>query len=418
MMRPMSAPWPREPARKWRQSYVWRALGLVGAMLGAGLLTPLPARGFSLDAHETLTRKAIDQLVACADRFADSDRLRPRIAALRAAPDLLIQCNRDQDRLVRKAAVWHFLPAPGKPALDPDQQAVPVCPLEPSLRPWFAALAAVSEQAAGVNAGAEAYALLGAMLHYLQDMAVPTHVLPVFHPTRWISGDAFDDHPVVAEAGAQPDCQRLGQEQHSDQGLPAQLVSLLEGTAASTRAAIAEGPGRAGPAAGWDRFWRREVAADGFSRYGCVGNRFGAGKLSCDGQTVAVEAATYQQLAAKLQTEAITASARAMLIFLRRLPPPAEPPALLCPMPVPCRGGGLCGARPREWRRSARWNVFAGSPELPVIDIDQTSYRSCGAWPLPFGVAAYVVAALVAAPVVILALLLRRWRRRRREPAP
>jgi hypothetical protein len=381
----------------------------MAAILGAGLLTAGPARGFSLDTHATLTRKAIDQLVACGDHFADSAQLKPRIAALQAAPDLMIQCNEDQDRVVRKAAVWHFLPAPGKPALDPDKQLVPVCPLEPSLRPWFTALAEVSDQAAGVNAATEAYALLGAMLHYLQDMAVPSHVIPVFHPTRWVSSDAFDDYPVV-EPAARPDCQRLGLASAGD--LPEQLLSLLESTAASTRAAVAQRPTSGGAPSGWDRFWRPEIAADGFARYGCVGNKFGQGRLSCDGQASAVEAATYQQLAAQLQTAAISASARAMMIFLRRLAPAPEPPALLCPMPLPCRGGGLCGARPREWRRFARWNVLAGSPERPVTE--QTSFTACGAWPLPFAVAAYLVAALVAGALLILALLLRRWRRRRR----
>jgi hypothetical protein len=384
---------------------------LAPLMLGLALIAA-PAWGFSVPTHGVLTGKALDHLQACGDRLGEPT-LRERIAQLRAAQPLLIQCNQDQDRLIRKAAVWHFLPSPGKPSLDPDQQQVPVCPLEPSLRPWFAALAAVSDQAVGASAPQEAYALLGAMLHYLQDMAVPTHVLPIFHPVRWIESDAFDDYLPASDGAGAPDCARLALARNGDQSLPEQLTALLEETAATTRAAIAEGaPISGAPPSGWNRFWLPEVAADGFSRYGCVGNRFGAGQLHCEGQALSVEPGVYQRLALKLQTEAITASARAMLIFLRRVAPPSAPAPQLCPLPMPCKGGGLCGARPREWRQSARWNVFARSSELPVTD--ETSQRPCGAWPLPFGVAAYLVAALVASPVLVLALLLRRWRRRRR----
>lgn len=387
------------------------ALGRGLLSLGLVLLAAGPARAFSVPNHERLTAKAVAQLRACQGHFPDPS-LRQRISALSAAQEQLIACNRAQDCVVRKAAVWHFLRAAEGPRPDPMVQNVPVCPLEPTLRPWYLALARETEEALSVQASPEGYALLGGVLHFLQDMAVPSHVLPIFHPTHWVVNDAFDDYEIAEPFEPAPDCAYLTAA--GTGSLAAQLVALLEKTAEATRAEIREERPGGQPGAAWGRFWESRVQGDGFARYGCVGNGFGKLNLRCGQLGMTVDLGAYDRLARKLQGQAIAASARALALLVRRLPPPAQSGGL-CPVPIPCEEGGVCGARPREWQRGACYNVFASSPERPSVN--QTGYTACGLWPLPYGVAAWVTTLIVASPLVVLALVLRRryrrWRARR-----
>ncbi len=119
------------------------------------------------------------------------------------------------------------------------------------------------------------YKQAGRVLHYIQDMSVPAHVVPVYHAKLplWGGGDPFDSYQRSMELPpfslSALECEALRQSVTVDRGYP---QALLQATALATLQRI----GQLDPAQSegeWDRYWiypstDPSQARDGWGSFG------------------------------------------------------------------------------------------------------------------------------------------------------
>jgi hypothetical protein len=398
-------------------------------VVGLVAFTPAAARAFSLGNHKSLTQQAMNQIAACVSEHGaalPAEALKPSSeAARRFGPDLMVRCNRHQDCVVRKAVLWHFYPQSGH-TLDPAAQDIRICPVETNFNGWLATL---EKEIGAAEDPAHVYALLGAILHYVQDVAVPSHVVPVMHPSRHGLGDKFDgSRAVVPLKRDSKFCEGLLSERRS-------FGEIVRDTAQKTRDALkAELPKELLPADAtglptttWALFWDPQIQADGFGRYGCVDNNFGDTRLKCAGLSWTVAKTAYDDFTVERHRDAIEASAAAIVTVLRRVPFPEDTGSgFICPLPLKC-GDRLCGGPRAEWRESACWpqlkpvgqsasttqtaaeDETAACGDKPDIASDEDSCGSCGCH---MGRAGGAVAGTLSL-LTLVGLAVRRTRRRR-----
>lgn len=132
--------------------------------------------------------------------------------------------------------------------------------------------------------------LIGALLHHVQDMTVPLHVMPVNH--FWT--DRFEKLEVTSESRLQFDsCASL-----LARGLAVDAVGLHHETAAETYEEVLNSALQASAPAGFSVpmtwFWEEGAAGD-FGSYGILGNSFGRNWLSMPGRRIRVENEEYSR---------------------------------------------------------------------------------------------------------------------------
>ncbi len=132
--------------------------------------------------------------------------------------------------------------------------------------------------------------LIGALLHHVQDMTVPLHVMPVNH--FWTDG--FEKLAVTSESRLQFDsCENL-----LIQALAIDAVGLHHQTALETYEDVLDSTLQAASPPGFSIpltwFWE-EGAGGEFGSYGLLGNSFGKNWLSIPGQRIRVENLEYSR---------------------------------------------------------------------------------------------------------------------------
>lgn len=203
-------------------------------------LTPT-ARAFDLDAHRQLTTRAV------ALEAAAHPEIGGRVLDLVAA-----NLGEDLNLVVKWGAFNHYFN--------------PMAPVRTTWRATsdtrVAGLQEQLRQALAAGDEDEVWALAGAILHHVQDMASPPHVVPVEHGV----GDGFESYPLDGLV-------------LSAQGTP---VPAMSGTRAHVELAgrtwsVVQTGGYAacGATHTWSEFWHAEPGV--FGRYGGRGNRFGDG---------------------------------------------------------------------------------------------------------------------------------------------
>lgn len=132
--------------------------------------------------------------------------------------------------------------------------------------------------------------LIGALLHHVQDMTVPLHVMPVNH--FWTDG--FEKLAVTTESRLQFDsCETLLM-----QSLAIDAVGLHHQTAVETYEDVLDSSLQATSPQGFSipLTWFWEEGTDGeFGSYGLLGNAFGKNWLSIPGQRIRVENLEYSR---------------------------------------------------------------------------------------------------------------------------
>ncbi|WP_221740596.1 hypothetical protein [Achromobacter denitrificans] len=119
------------------------------------------------------------------------------------------------------------------------------------------------------------YKQAGRVLHYIQDMSVPAHVVPVYHAKLPLlgGGDPFDAYQRNAASPpfslSAPECAALRQSVTTGRGYP---QTLLQATALATLQRIGQ-PGPTPGAGEWERYWiypskDSSQARDGWGSYG------------------------------------------------------------------------------------------------------------------------------------------------------
>ncbi|HYO53027.1 hypothetical protein [Archangium sp.] len=245
------------------------------------LVLPLGAGAFSVPDHETMTRASVDAALAEGDH--------PQLAAHRA---VVVEGSRAEDlNLHVKWTGYHHFFHPGTS-------------LDSAFRKDSGArvrvLWAEAEEAASHGDLARAFDRVGHLVHHIQDMAVPMHVVPVMHGLS----DRFEQH--AAKQALVP----LGRELAPLSGEEAQLALARE-TLEVVRTGSLPVEGGAIP---WSAFWA-EPAPHGpgaFGGYGAVGNAFDSTEVRWQGRTWKVDPSAYADFV-DARVESAVAYSRAFL---------------------------------------------------------------------------------------------------------
>ena len=167
------------------------------------ILSTLKAHAYSLSNHQTITEDAVALINEC--------RSQQFITTLDPSAQLgvLVKYNVHQDQLLRKARLWHF---PYYAQYPPQKEATGwignTLVISTSFNVWTDYL---YQQALKANRHQTVYPAIGALLHYVQDVAVPAHAVPIFHPVRYLppkadgfdSWDEFNEYPWLKNRQAQ-----------------------------------------------------------------------------------------------------------------------------------------------------------------------------------------------------------------------
>lgn len=268
------------------------------------LLACTSAHAIEKTLHPRITQQAIDQLAACFPNDVDSHAALDFVAPKAALIVSLYSGLEDESPRLDRARNWHFYDA----FRDTDQRMrsrYGPLNVHASLHRIFARRLNDLQAAVDAQDIEAVYRLSGRVIHYIQDMAVPAHVAPIYHAKpgdSWIERWLIEDEPdpfdrLIGDAPVLPrmfvnSCQSLRMDnQHlrarsSTQNSVGALNQLLVDLAEETRSAIqAEIPVATGhPLYGmtWETaFWRLrrgdpdanypEGTRAGFSHYGVFG---------------------------------------------------------------------------------------------------------------------------------------------------
>ena len=288
---------------------------LVLALVLGLLASANGVRAYSTTSHERLTAHAVELHERCRALAGAAPRSQPLPAKIVA------YYNTRQDDWLSKSGLWHFpTTAPSEHCPGP----FPVCQLviERSYERWTDD---IWRRVAEALPAGQLYPALGAALHYVQDLAVPAHAVPVFHPRSWLDpSDGFDDYAQWDGADSRPSEQALGGEcaRLSALAQVGSLAALLARMRDETQQSLSEpfSVSRAGSPVtlSFALLWRARGA--GFGVYGCEGE-FGDEQLRCDGVRYQVAAATYQAFAGRRARSAILYSAATIALFEQKLAP-------------------------------------------------------------------------------------------------
>jgi hypothetical protein len=247
------------------------------------LLLPLGASAFSVPDHEAMTRASVDAVLAVGRH--------PGLAEHRAA---VVEGSRAEDlNLHVKWTGYHHFFHPGT-SLDSSFRK------DSGTR--VRVLWAEAEEAASNGDLARAFDRVGHLVHHIQDMAVPMHVVPVMHGLS----DRFEQHAARQVLAPQ------GRELEPLSGAEAQLALARE-TLEVVRTGALRVEGGAIP---WSAFWA-EPGTRGpgaFGGYGAVGNAFDSREVRFRGRTWKVDPAEYDDFV-DARVESAVAYSRAFLLF-------------------------------------------------------------------------------------------------------
>ncbi len=247
------------------------------------LLLPLGASAFSVPDHETMTRASVDAALASGDL--------PQLAAHRA---LVVEGSRAEDlNLPVKWTGYHHFFHPGT-SLDSSFRK------DSGTR--VRVLWAEAEEAARNGDLARAFDRVGHLVHHIQDMAVPMHVVPVMHGLS----DRFEQH------AARQAVLTVTRELTPLSGEEAQLALARE-TLEVVRTGSLPVEGGAIP---WSAFWAEPTtrAPGAFGGYGVVGNAFDSKEVRWQGRTWKADPSAYEDFV-DARVESAVAYSRAFLLW-------------------------------------------------------------------------------------------------------
>lgn len=265
-------------------------------------------QAYSVENHDAITRRAV--------KLVDSCR------ATKTAPaivEALVHYNLAQDALLSKPWMWHF-PKVAPSAGCEGPRAACWLVLHKSFEPWTRELWRRAQSALTAD---QLYPALGAALHYVQDICVPAHAVPIFHPTGVTQiTDAFDDYRDWAQAADQLIAREKSAFCQALNGAGS-LEALLADARTETLSTLDE-PVQArtdykvdpDDKPTWSVFWA--AGNGGFGRYYCE-DPFGAPEVDCGWHHFHIAASTYRNYAGQRAAAAIRWSAAAIVLFERHL---------------------------------------------------------------------------------------------------
>ncbi len=143
---------------------------------------------------------------------------------------------------------------------------------------------------------------IGHMIHHVQDMAVPTHVIPILHPSLKNGfHDKFEKYTYRTQAMAElvaeaPNCERFEQFRDPDVVLYEVAKKTYDKATEGALKLFSKEQGMAWTHYySWALFWLPDEGESkrGFGSYGVVGNSFGTENLVLNGKEYQVSQETY-----------------------------------------------------------------------------------------------------------------------------
>lgn len=287
--------------------------------------SPMPSAG-----HEVLSNFAIDLFNRCVERgYGDAEQALEKSERAR-----IVKANRREDstRLIRRALNWHFY----NPRMESRQRSLFF--INRSFIPLFGKIEARLIQPD--LAWREALDEIGRAIHFIEDLTVPAHSVPVFHGAGL--KDPFESSPLsgtpsvsVLTARVEPDlemiCARLSSQRRYGSNVkgangepvgegPVSLRRILDSTRFFTLARlddyICDEPGSL--RVSWHHFWLPPEAGRYFGAYR-PGAQFGELKeINDGGLKCEITKEKYRSFATDLHLEAVFADVRALYWFSER----------------------------------------------------------------------------------------------------
>jgi len=272
------------------------------------ILFSFQALSYSKTNHKHITKAAVDLVQRC--------ELSPQLSEKNI--DTLVDLNLGQDGIFKKMRLWHFpepLAGSGNPA--PQKQRAWLygkLVTETTFDRWAKYL---DDQIKKQQRFEQRLPGIGALLHYVQDLAVPAHAVPIFHPTRIANADRLDSWKKLQPQGQTllPATEKICETIST--GSVANVIAFLSEARRLTLKSLQKplGPDCQGPSCRWSRYWSQAVAVNGFADYGCGGKDvFGKKTFKCEGEKYTVNPDVYKTFAAERFQDAVIASAQ-MLIY-------------------------------------------------------------------------------------------------------
>ncbi|WP_163931690.1 alpha/beta fold hydrolase [Paraferrimonas sp. SM1919] len=275
------------------------------ALMALMVIAPLNLYAYSPANHGQLTEASVALLKQC--------HLLPSNFTS-AAIDSLVLANKQQDTLFNKAILWHF-PKP----ITPEQTKPKTIGHSlygkmvhsTTFNQWYSYL---NFAALRVGTIEEKATFLGAGLHYLQDLTVPAHAIPIFHPKGLVDFDNFDYQqlPVISQA---IDCDELTKATTANKLLVENQNFTLEQIKqpiCSNEAELCQ--------LTWQVIWPTAVSkVTGFGHYPCNRDQFGEISLNCpENLQIDVNPEYYNELSLKLVNRAVVSGAKYLYQGLNR----------------------------------------------------------------------------------------------------
>jgi hypothetical protein len=261
---------------------------LRGVLVGWGLFFFVSkAVAFELAEHKAITERAVAELSICLKAPISKKMIRE-----------LISFNRREDlNLFRKWGRYsHYYDPQGKMLSRRASVELRLAKLEDDLK----------------EDPDKAFDSLGGVIHYLQDMASPPHVIPIKHGAS-DGFESFDDTAFFDEPLSAVDCEELRK-------YPVQPWSdLLQETIKATLATMSQKvpamiDGDKAEISWADFFGGNSSVAVG--EYGVFGNKFGAEKFTIDSKTYQIQQADYAAYKRTQLLLAVSVTRRAIYYYL------------------------------------------------------------------------------------------------------
>jgi hypothetical protein len=156
---------------------------------------------YSIDNHDALSNLAVKRFNHCAKELASQGVELTSLGSPETRAIIEGSKAEDEQAPLKRASSWHFYD-PARRLGDKSILVFRDFVDEPALHERFNELEIFTRSKLQISGIGDAYIYrsVGRMLHYLQDVTVPAHVVPVFHPSPKKLGDAFDSYEISGQA--------------------------------------------------------------------------------------------------------------------------------------------------------------------------------------------------------------------------
>jgi len=220
------------------------------------------AMAYSVDHHERITEIAIDHFNRCVAEGHASNLQSISEKDKRT----LVDGNLYEDLIgpIQRLRLWHFW--------DPERRNENGKLIDKTLHKRFDKIEKVLLNP--MSLFKSKYSELGHLLHYLQDVTVPSHVVPIFHPAPPLfKADGFDKYDIdfySLENDTTINCVNMLKD------IPHNFNTLLDSYANHTLKAVTQViPAEGNKDLTWSLYWRNPKKNKRFGKYGKLGNSFG-----------------------------------------------------------------------------------------------------------------------------------------------